>query len=71
MRKRSQLYRSKWLFLRKHRGRVRAAAFYVTLRVASAFKLALWGLGSISPLRARRDWARQQVRSYALLLREL
>jgi GT2 family glycosyltransferase len=71
IRKRSQLYRSKWLFLRKRRGWLRAAAFYGMLRVASSLKLVAWALGSVSPRSARRDWARQQVQSYALLLREL
>ncbi len=71
IRKRSQLYRSKWLFLRKRRGTLRAGAFAVTLRVASALKLGLWAIRSLSPRPDGRKWARQQAQSYVLLLREL
>lgn len=70
-RKRSQLYRSKWLFMQKHSGRAAATIFYVSVRIASALKLVAWALSGFTPNRARRRRAIREVRSYALLLKEL
>ncbi|HVC35772.1 MAG TPA: glycosyltransferase family 2 protein [Chloroflexota bacterium] len=68
-RKRSQLYRSKCLFMRKHWGRFTAHAFSLTVRIASALNLLAWtALGSADPDRARRERARQRARSYQQLL---
>jgi GT2 family glycosyltransferase len=70
-RRRSQVYRSKWLFMRKHRGAVAAAAFRGCLWLASALKLGFWAVRSIQPRSAARGIARQHVRSYRLVLSEL
>jgi hypothetical protein len=67
-RKRSELYRSKWLFMRKHRGRVTASAFRVAVLILSSLKLMGWALTCLSPDAARRGRGLQNVRSYALLL---
>ena len=70
-RKRLQVYRSKWLFMRKHRGALAAATFRLVVRLASAAKLVAWALTAATPDRARRERALLHVRSYALLLNEL
>ncbi len=67
-RKRSQLYRSKWLFMRKHRGPVTATAFRFAVLIVSSLKLMVWALSCLSPDAVRRGRALQNVRSYALLL---
>ena len=69
-RKRSQLYRSKWLFLRKHRSRLVAWSFARAIRAASLAKLVGWTLRSLSTDQAARERARQHVRSYRVLLSE-
>lgn len=70
-RRRSLVYRSKWLFMRKHRGEAAAAMFRVALWGASLLKLALWAMRCLRPSAADRALARQHVRSYRLVLREL
>jgi GT2 family glycosyltransferase len=67
-RKRSQLYRSKWLFMRKHRGRVTASAFRVAVLILSSLKLIAWALTCLWPGAALRGRGLQNVRSYVLLL---
>jgi N-acetylglucosaminyl-diphospho-decaprenol L-rhamnosyltransferase len=67
-RKRSQLYRSKWLFMRKHRGRVTAGLFRVAVLILSSLKLMAWALTCLSSDASRRGRGLQNVRSYALLL---
>jgi GT2 family glycosyltransferase len=70
-RRRSQVYRSKWLFMRKHRGRLIAAAFRAAVRVASVMKLVMWSLAALSPRTTQRQRARGHVHSYSVLLGEL
>jgi GT2 family glycosyltransferase len=68
-RRRSLVYRSKWLFMRKHHGPVVAGAFRSALLLVSAAKLMLWTLRGMRP--EARALARQHVRSYQLVLSEL
>jgi GT2 family glycosyltransferase len=70
-RRRSLVYASKWLFMRKHRGAAAAELFRTTLWAASALKLVFWALRSVREDRSERDLALQHVRSYALVLRAL
>jgi N-acetylglucosaminyl-diphospho-decaprenol L-rhamnosyltransferase len=70
-RKRSQVYRSKWRFFQKHRGRLTAAAFRGAIQAASAAKLLAWSAASLIPRRPQRDNARRQVRSYVRLMAEM
>jgi GT2 family glycosyltransferase len=70
-RRRSLVYRSKWLFMRKHRGLAAAELFRALLWAASALKLILWAFRSIREDTSERALALQHVRSYALVLREL
>jgi N-acetylglucosaminyl-diphospho-decaprenol L-rhamnosyltransferase len=70
-RKRSQLYRSKWLFLHKHRGAAAAFAFHVALIAVSWLKLAAWLLRGVFARGDERQYSLQQVRSYRLLLGQL
>jgi hypothetical protein len=70
-RRRSLVYRSKWLFMRKHRGAFAAATFRAALWTASALKLSLWAARGLDPNRTARDLALQHVRSYQLVLSEL
>ena len=62
------IYRSKWLFFHKHRGRAYAGVFRALLLVASWLKMALWALLSLSPASEKQRRARDQVRSYRVLL---
>lgn len=68
LQRRAMIYRSKWLFFYKHRGRVYAGVFRALLLAASWLKMALWALLSLFPAAARRSQARDQVRSYSVLL---
>jgi GT2 family glycosyltransferase len=68
-RRRSQVYRSKWRFFRKHRGRPTAAAFRGTVWLASVCKLAGWALRSLTGEADARARARGEARSYAYMLR--
>jgi N-acetylglucosaminyl-diphospho-decaprenol L-rhamnosyltransferase len=70
-RRRSLVYRSKWLFMRKHRGLLAAELFRTALWATSALKLLLWAARSVGNDTVDRDLALQHVRSYALVLREL
>lgn len=69
-RRRSQLYRSKCLYIRKHHGRLIAEAFHLAVQMTSLAKLLLWAMAIITPDHSKRERAMQQVRSYATLLRE-
>jgi GT2 family glycosyltransferase len=68
-RRRSLVYRSKWLFMHKHRGALAANAFRAALVGVSAAKLLVWAARSLRP--KGRDLARQHVSSYRLVLIEL
>jgi hypothetical protein len=68
-RRRSLVYRSKWLFMRKHRGAFAATVFRAALVSVSAAKLMMWGVRGLRP--ESRGLARQHVRSYRLVLSEL
>lgn len=70
-RRRTQVYRSKWLFMQKHYGRATAATFRAIVRGASAAKLLAWTVRGQTARPAGRAHAREQVRSYARLLHEL
>lgn len=69
-RRRSQLYRSKYLYIRKHHGRLIARAFHLAVQTTSLAKLLLWAMVSVTPDHSKRERAMQQVRSYATLLSE-
>jgi GT2 family glycosyltransferase len=70
-RRRTQVYRSKLTFLRKHRPRWQGWAFLGVLWGASRLKLVFWLVRSVIGSPARRRHAAQQVRSYRYLLQEL
>jgi N-acetylglucosaminyl-diphospho-decaprenol L-rhamnosyltransferase len=67
-RKRAQVYRSKWLFMRKHRGAPTAAVFRACVRLLTLSKILVTWPWIAAPDPARRGRARQQLRSYGLLL---
>lgn len=66
-RKRSQLYRSKLLFLRKHRGRVSSEVFRFAVRGTAALSLCR----ALPACVIGSQFARARARSYALLLRQI
>ena len=66
--KRAQLYRGKWLFLRKHQGLPRAEAFRLLVQVLSFVKLLRWLPSRLSANLARREQARAQIASYRFVL---
>jgi GT2 family glycosyltransferase len=70
-RRRGMVYRSKWLFMRKHRGPIAATAFRYALLVTSLLKCGLWWLSSLIGRRSVRQLALQHVRSYQVVLGEL
>jgi N-acetylglucosaminyl-diphospho-decaprenol L-rhamnosyltransferase len=65
-RRRGQIYRSKWLFLRKHRGPLKAEVFRAAIRGLAVLKLVGWAACTLRP--ASSGVARANVRSYAWLL---
>jgi GT2 family glycosyltransferase len=67
-RRRTQVYRSKWLFMRKHRGFLTAASFRALVRAISVIKLGVWLWMAIGPGPQRRELARGNVISYRFLL---
>jgi N-acetylglucosaminyl-diphospho-decaprenol L-rhamnosyltransferase len=69
--RRSLVYRSKWLFMRKHRGAAVAEVFRAALWAISALKLGLWAARSLHLDGTQRALARQHMRSYTLVLRAL
>lgn len=66
--KRARVYRGKWLFFRKHRGRRTAALFRVIVTATSVVKLGMWAPLVAAPPRAVRARARQNLRSYRRVL---
>jgi GT2 family glycosyltransferase len=68
MRRREQIYRSKWLYLRKNSGLVPALAFRAAVHLASFLKLAGWAIAEVCSFGPRRDHARRNVESYRYLL---
>lgn len=70
-RKRAQLYRSKWLFMRKHRGWLRSSTYLFLVRTLSLCKLVAWFALGFKGTPTRREYARRNVVSYRTLLAEL
>jgi N-acetylglucosaminyl-diphospho-decaprenol L-rhamnosyltransferase len=68
-RRRAQIYRSKWLFLRKHHGPAKAKVYRYVIRALAVLKLVGWAACSLSP--ASSVAARANVRSYVWLLTQL
>ena len=68
MRRRLQIYRSKWLYFRKHHSRIEAAAFHSLVRLASCVKLAAWTMFGLGGSPVRRARAQENVVSYRYLL---
>jgi N-acetylglucosaminyl-diphospho-decaprenol L-rhamnosyltransferase len=68
-RRRSLVYRSKWLFMRKHHSALAAGIFRAALLTVSAAKLLVWAARTARP--SQRELAAQHVRSYRLVLSEL
>ncbi|MCC6177945.1 MAG: glycosyltransferase family 2 protein [Chloroflexi bacterium] len=67
-RRRSQVYRSKWLYLRKNVGPTHALTFRALVHAVSVAKLGAWALSGIGANRARQERARRNVASYRYLL---
>jgi GT2 family glycosyltransferase len=67
-RRRLQIYWSKWLFLRKHGGEVRALLFRHAVRAISLVKLIGWTVTGIAADNSRRQRTREHVASYRFLL---
>jgi hypothetical protein len=70
-RKRGQLYRSKWLFLRKHASPWTAQAFRVAVLAFSAVKYGVAWVVVVTSRGPQRQRARQHLRSYRLIMTEL
>jgi GT2 family glycosyltransferase len=68
MRRRAQMYRSKWLYLRKHHGAPTASVYRGLVQFCSAAKLVAWGLSGVAAGAARRERAQTNVASYRHLL---
>jgi GT2 family glycosyltransferase len=68
IRRRAQMYRSKWLYLRKHHGALTASVYRRLVQIFSATKLVAWGLSGIAAGAARRERAQVNVASYRHLL---
>jgi len=67
-RRREQIYRSKWLYFRKHHGRLQAAVFRRLVQVCSLAKLVAWMLSGVGPCATASKRARANVTSYRHLL---
>lgn len=67
-RTRARIYRSKYLYFRKHRGRGVATAFRQAVRIISFVKLLLWLSICLSPNPVARRRGSQNVASYRFLL---
>jgi N-acetylglucosaminyl-diphospho-decaprenol L-rhamnosyltransferase len=70
-RKRSQLYRSKWLFMAKHYRPLTALVFRQAVRLATVVKCGVAWLRVVTSQGRRQELARQHLRSYQLVLAEL
>jgi GT2 family glycosyltransferase len=68
MRRREQIYRSKWLYFRKHHGLLPALLFRGVIQGAAALKLAAWAAAGLCGRGAGRVRARHNVTSYRYLL---
>jgi GT2 family glycosyltransferase len=66
--KRSQIYRSKWLFFTKHRSKIEAKTLYTAIKIASILKLVAWAFVGLTGGR-RQQKAKQHIQSYRKLLR--
>jgi len=66
--KRARVYRGKWLFFRRWRGRRTAGLFRLVLVATTALKMGLWVPLLVAPTRAMRGRARRNLRSYRRLL---
>jgi GT2 family glycosyltransferase len=67
-RRRAQVYRGKWLYLRKHRGPWVAVLFGVLVRLFTTAKLVGWLLITPIASRERRENGQRQIASYRYLL---
>jgi N-acetylglucosaminyl-diphospho-decaprenol L-rhamnosyltransferase len=70
-RKRSQLYRGKWLFMRKHYAPLVAPTFRLAVLAGTALKCVIAHALILTSRGPRRQLARQHLRSHQLLLAEL
>lgn len=70
-RKRAQIYRSKWLFQKKHRGAARAITFRALVIGLSVAKLVTWSARGAVADRDTRIRASQNVAAYQYLLSNL
>ena len=68
VRRRSMVYRSKYLFLEKHYGPATAHLFQGALLITSALKMVFWSLSCLSPRAPDRVRAMDSVRSYGMLI---
>ncbi len=66
--KRAWVYRGKWLFFRRHRGRRTATLFRLALLGTTVLKMGAWLPLLAAPARATRDRARRNLRSYRRLI---
>ncbi|HID89507.1 MAG TPA: glycosyltransferase family 2 protein [Anaerolineae bacterium] len=66
--RRARVYRGKWLFFHRRGGRRTAGLFRLALVATTALKMGLWALLMAAPVRAVRDRARRNLRSYRRLL---
>lgn len=66
--RRAQLYRSKWLFMKKHHGWLAAMTYRFLVRAVSVFKLWAWLSVVLLADRSNRPIARQHVAAYRFLL---
>ena len=66
--RRSLVYRSKYLFLRKHRGALAASLFRLALVLTSVPKMGFWSILCLSPRGKDRVRARDSVASYGMLI---
>jgi len=69
--RRTQVYRSKYLFFRKHRALTASLTFRCILAGVSALKLVGWTLASVTANSVQRSRAKHQAQSYVLLLNRL
>ncbi len=69
--KRQQLYRSKLLFVRKHRGWVQYVALRLVTKVSACLKLVLAFIRFLSSTQQNRERAEEAIHSYYFVLREV
>ena len=67
-RRRTQIYRSKWLFMLKHQGRLKAMCFRALVRAVTAVKFGLCMWMTFVPDAKRRGLARGNLTSHRYLL---